>query len=96
MSKYRIHIENIGEGADWNGSTIECEGFAIAAQKADDEVDHVMHDLSTVVLAAMIAADKTSRAAARIGLAMYEAEMDEQRSANPLAAIIKAIHEEDD
>ena len=96
MSKYRIHIENIGEGADWDGSTIECEGFAIIGDKTEDECNITLHDVSTVKLAAMIAGDEKLRAAARIGLAMYEAKMDEQRSANPLAAIIKAFNEEDD
>lgn len=44
----------------------------------------------------MIASDGKLRAAARIGLAMYEAEMDEERSANPLAAIVEAWGKEDD
>ena len=96
MSKYRIDIENIGEGADWDGSTIECEGFAIIADITEDECNTTLHDVSTMKLDAMIASAGELRAAARIGLAMYEAKMDEKRSANPLAAIIKAIHEEDD
>lgn len=47
MSKYRIHIENIGEGADWDGSTIECEGFAIIGNITEDECSTTLQDVST-------------------------------------------------
>lgn len=98
MSKYRIHIENIGAGADWDGSTIGCDGFAILGDKGE-RFEETQHGLSTVELAKMIACSEELRAAARIGLAMYEAAMEEKRAANPLASIfssIRPVREEDD
>lgn len=94
MSKYRITIENIGEGADWDGTTIECDGFLILGDQGK-KFDTSIQDLNIMDMAKMIAHHDKLRGAARIGLAMHEALMDNKAAANPLAAIVRAIREDD-
>lgn len=88
MSKYRIHIENIGEGADWDGHDIECDGFAILADHGDGG-EASLHNVSSIDMALLIGGNKNVRTAARIGLAIYDAKMKE--NSNPLASIISSI-----
>lgn len=73
MSKYRITIENIGDGANWNeDKTIECEAFAIAADKGD-RTQAIIHNLSVSKLAAMFASDDEFYTTACVAKAMREA-----------------------
>lgn len=90
MSKYRIHIENIGEGANYEGRTpLECDGFVILAN-CKETVSVTQHDVRTTDEALMIASSKDLRAAARIALAMYESKMEDAHR-NPFASIISSI-----
>ena len=94
MSKYRITIENLSADADWDGSEIECDGFAILADQGK-HFGETMHKVSNIDIAEMIAASNHFRAAARIGLAMYEAMREDERVNNPFAALLRVAWEDD-
>ena len=87
MSKYRITVENIGEGADFAGTPVECDGFVIAAGQGD-VTHHVRHEVSLIDIASMIAGSDELRGAARIALAIHEARR-EKRSAPPAFATLR-------
>lgn len=89
MSKYRITVENIGEGANWNKGCVECDGFVILGDQ-NDGADLAMHGVTDIDIAQMIATHKEMRTAARIALAMYESKMEDAHS-NPFASIISSI-----
>ncbi|MBO7670756.1 MAG: hypothetical protein J6S60_09230 [Oscillospiraceae bacterium] len=90
MSKYRITIENIGEGADWDGHDIECDGFLVLGDQGE-KFDTSIQDLNIMDMAKMIAHHVKLRGAARISLAMHEALMEDKAAANPLAAILSSV-----
>lgn len=97
MSKYRITIENIGDGADWDGTEYECDGFAIIADKGQEDGEAAMQDLSVNMLAANIASDDNFFAAACIAKAMREAINLPQTpiAKNPLAAMFVSMAGDD-
>lgn len=90
MSKYRITIENIGGGADWDGQTVECDGFAILADQGENS-NVLLHDVSTMDIALMIGSSEKVSQSALIGLAMYAAKRMKDRTDNPLAAILSSV-----
>lgn len=97
MSKYRIIVENIGDGADWDeDEIIECDGFAIAADHGEN-ADMTMYDLSVSMLAADIASDDNFFTAACIAKAMREAINLPQTpiAKNPLAAMFASMAGDD-
>ena len=94
MSKYRITVENIGEGADFAGAPVECDGFVIAADQGD-KIEQVLYEVNPIDIARMIAGSDDLRGAARIALAIHEA-MREKRSALPaFATLIEALRGKD-
>ena len=94
MSKYRITVENIGEGADFAETPVECDGFVIAAEQGD-EAEYVLYGVNRIDIAKMIAGSDDLRGAARIALAIHEA-MREKRSAPPaFATLIEALRGKD-
>ena len=98
MSKYLIHVENIGDGADWDGTEIECNGFVIMADQSSTTGHITQHDISTMTEAILIASNDSLRVAARLGLALSEAYQEKSPSDFSRAAEIRLLHndEEDD
>lgn len=73
MAKYRITIENL-EGVDYeNDNGIECNGFVILADKGES-FRSVLHNVSRVDVATMIAEDPKVYAAAVLAQGFYESE----------------------
>lgn len=96
MSKYRIIVENIGDGADWDGTEYECDGFAIIADKGKDG-EAAIQDLSVSQLAVNFAGEDNFFMAACIAKAMREAVNLPQApiAKNPLAAMFASMAGDD-
>lgn len=97
MSKYRIIVENIGDGANWNeDEIIECDGFAIIADKGKDG-EAAIQDLSVSQLAVNFAGEDNFFMAACIAKAMREAVNLPQTpiAKNPLAAMFASMAGDD-
>ena len=78
MEKYRITIENL-EGGDYTeGKVIECDGFAILANREEDnDFSEVIHNISRFDLAIIIAQSKTIYPASLTARGILEAEKAE-------------------
>lgn len=94
MSKYRITVENIGEGAEYKGTPIECDGFVIAADQCD-EAEYAIWDANTLEIARMIAASDELCGAARIDMAIHEAMREKRSTTQVITTLVEALRGKD-
>lgn len=73
MAKYRITIENLEGGNYENDNVIECDGFVILADRGKS-FGSVLHNVSRVDVATMIAEAPKVYAAAVMAQGIHEGE----------------------
>lgn len=72
MAKYRILVENLDTEEPFDGQPIECEGFVILADTEDD-FRTVMHNVSRMKIAKMLATSVNLQSAQIIARGIREA-----------------------
>ena len=97
MAKYLIHIENIGEGPDWNSGDLECDGFVILANLGNHESFEAIHQVDDLDIAQMLAEAEDLHTGMIIGRAMIEAaERKKDREASGfMAAMVRGLRGDD-